>query len=80
MPKIKKPPPPRILDHLIERYHGGRIAATDFLELKHWLESDPDVPRGRWFKRFKTGTLAGEGETPSTFLSPGMAVEGEEVQ
>jgi hypothetical protein len=80
MPKIKRPPPQRILDHLIERYHDGRIEATDFLELKHWLESDPDVPRGKWFKRFKTGTLAGHGETPSTFLTPGMSVEGQEVE
>ena len=50
------------------------------MELKHWLESDPDVPEGRWFKRFKSGTLAGEGEMPSTFLSQGMAVQGEEVK
>jgi hypothetical protein len=34
--------------------------------LKHWLESDPDVPNGEWYKRFKTGTLAGRGDTPST--------------
>jgi hypothetical protein len=80
MPKIKKPPPPGILKHLIKRYHEGRISSDDFLELKHWLESDPDVPNGKWYKRFKTGTLAGEGEMPSTFLAPGMAVEGKEVQ
>jgi hypothetical protein len=78
--KIERPPPRRILDRLIERYHDGRIAATDFLELKHWLESDPDVPQGKWFKRFESGTLAGQGEMPSTFLTPGMVVEGEEVQ
>jgi hypothetical protein len=80
MAKIKKSPPQGILDHLIERYREGRIAATDFLELKHWLESDPDVPHGKWFKRFKSGTLAGRGEMPSTFLAPGMAVEGQEVK
>jgi len=49
------------------------------LELKHWLESDPTVPAGKWFKRFSNFTLAGKGELPSTFLTPGMAVEGEEV-
>ena len=79
MPKIKKPPPPRILDHLTQRFREGRISAADFLELKHWLESDPTVPHGKWFKRFKTFTLAGKGEMPSTFLTPGMAIEGEEV-
>ena len=79
MPKIKKPPPAGILDHLIQRYREGRVSSADFLELKHWLESDPDVPKGKWYKRFKTGTLAGKGEMPSTFLAPGMAAEGEEV-
>lgn len=80
MPKIRKPPPRGILDHLIRRYREGRIADSDFLELKHWLESDPDVPNGKWYKRLKTGILAGKGEMPSTFLGPGMAVDGEEVE
>jgi hypothetical protein len=80
MPKIKKPPPQGVLDHLIQRYREGRITADDFLELKHWLESDPTVPPGRWYKRFKAFTLVGNGEMPSTFLTPGMAAEGEEVQ
>ena len=80
MPKIRKPPPQGILNHLIKRYRENRISSDDFLELKHWLESDPEVPHGKWYKRFKTGTLAGEGEMPSTFLALGMAVEGQEVQ
>lgn len=80
MTKIKKPPPKRILDHLVQRYREGRISSSDFLDLKHWLESDPDVPDGKWFKRFKTGFLAGNGERPSTFLEPTMVVEGEEVK
>jgi hypothetical protein len=78
VPKIKKPPPAQILDHLIQRYRDGRVTSDDFLELKHWLESDPDVPKGKWYKRFKTGTLAGKGELPLTFLT-GMAVQGQEV-
>ncbi len=49
------------------------------MELKHWLESDVDVPEGMWFKRFSNFTLAGEGELPKTFLTPGMAVKGTEV-
>ena len=80
MPKLKKPLPPRALDHLVKRYREGRISAEDFLELKHWVESDPDVPNGEWYKRFRTGMLAGHGEAASTFLSPGMALKGEEVK
>jgi hypothetical protein len=79
MPKIKLPPEGS-LDHLVKRFREGRISSSDFLELKHWLESDPDVPNGKWFKPFRSGFLAGKGETVSTFLEPGMAVEGEEVQ
>jgi hypothetical protein len=52
MPKIKRPPPRGILNHLIQRYRERRIEESDFLELKHWLVSDPDVPDGRWYKRF----------------------------
>jgi hypothetical protein len=44
------------------------------------MESEPTVPDGDWFKRFKTGTLAGHGEQVATFLSPGMAVKGEETK
>jgi hypothetical protein len=80
MPKIKLPPPKGSLDHLIQRYREGRISSADFLELKHWLESDPDVPSGRWYKRFHSGTLAGNGERVATFLAPGMAVDGDEIQ
>ena len=80
MPKIRKPPSKRILQHLIQRYHEGRIQSSDLLELKEWMESEPAVPDGDWYKRFKTGTLAGHGEKVATFQSPGMAVKGEEVK
>ena len=80
MPKIRKPPPQGILDHLLERFREGRIAIGDFTELKHWLESDPDVPTGMWYQRFKRFTLAGEGDLPKTFLAPGMVPKGKEVK
>ncbi len=68
------------MSHLIDRFRMGRIQADDFVELKHWLESDPDVPQGMWFKRFRKFTLAGEGDLVKTFLEPGMAVKGTEVE
>jgi hypothetical protein len=56
MPRVRRPPPPGILNHLLERYRDGRISSLDFVELKHWLESDPEVPEGPWYKKFKNFT------------------------
>jgi hypothetical protein len=38
------------MNHLLERFRDGRIAVSDFTELKHWLESDVEVLEGMWFK------------------------------
>jgi hypothetical protein len=67
------------MDHLAKRFREGRISTADFGELYQWLASDPEVPNGRWFKRFKRFILAGEGELPKTFLTSGMAPDGEEI-
>jgi len=67
------------MDHLLRRHQERLIPSTDLLELKRWIESDPIVPPGKWFKCFSNFILAGNGEMPLTFLTPGMAVEGEEV-
>ena len=80
MPKLRKPPPKGIMDHLNQRFREGRIPAAEFLALKQWIDSDPDVPEGKWYKRFRSFTLAGNGEMPQTFLTPGMSAKGEEVQ
>lgn len=79
MPKIRKPPPAGILNHLIQRFRDGRIPVSDFLELKHWLEADIDVPDGPWYKRFKNSTLAGHGELLKTVLDSDMRPYGVEV-
>ena len=62
------------MDHLALRFREGRILIADFDELHGWLASDPDVPHvphGKWYKRFRRFTLAGEGDLPKTFLEPG---------
>ena len=68
------------MNHLLERFREGRISVDDFTDLKHWLESEPDVPTGMWYKRFRKFTLAGEGEFPKTFLAAGMHPKGDEVK
>jgi hypothetical protein len=44
------------------------------------MDSETMVPNGDWFKRFKTGTLAGHGENVATVLEPGMTLKGTEVK
>lgn len=68
------------MKHLVERFREGRISVTDFEILQNWLASDPEVPEGDWYKTFPNFILAGEGEVPKTFLTPGMAPHGIEVQ
>jgi hypothetical protein len=80
MPKLRKPPPRLIIDHLVQRFREGRISVAEFDQLQDWLDSDPDVPHGMWYKRFPKFTLAGEGEMPKTFLTSGMAPKDQEVQ
>ena len=79
MPKIKKPPP-YFMKHLVDRFREGRISVPDFDELQAWLNSNPEVPRGEWYKRFPKFFLAGEGEVPKTFLTPDMVPHGTEVR
>lgn len=65
--------------HLVDRFREGRISVADFDVLHDWLNSDPDVPAGEWYKRFPNFTLVDEGETPKTFLSLDMIPHGDEV-
>ncbi len=43
MPKIRKPPPPYFMEHLVKRFREGRISVADFDMLHAWLNPDPDV-------------------------------------
>jgi hypothetical protein len=47
--------------------------------LAQWLDTEPDVPVGRWFKRISGMTVCGEGELVKTFLLPGQAALGEDL-
>jgi hypothetical protein len=56
MPKLRKPPPPAILDHLLQRFREGPIGIEDFTDLKHWLGE------GEFPKTFLTSGMAPKGE------------------
>ena len=78
MPKITawRDFPPSIRSHLIERMHDRRISLEDLNRLRVWIESDPEVPEGPWFKDFGSFKLCGEGSYPKTFLLAGQPAHG----
>jgi len=67
------------MKHLVDRFREGRISVDDFDALQDWLNSNPEVPTGKWYKKFQNFTLAGEGAIPKTFLTPEMVPHGAEV-
>jgi hypothetical protein len=44
--------------------------------LTKWLDTEPDVPEGRWYKRFSGMTIWGEGDLIKTFSSSRTVAEG----
>jgi len=71
--------PPALFQHLLERIQGRKIPATQLELLATWLDTEPDVPDGEWYKRFSGMTVYGEGELIKTFLLPGQAAKGKRV-
>jgi ribosomal protein S18 acetylase RimI-like enzyme len=71
--------PPALLRHLLERIQSRKINATQLELLATWLDTEPEVPEGEWYKRFSGMTVCGEGELIKTFLLPGQAPKGKRV-
>jgi hypothetical protein len=69
----------RAVDLTKWRIAGRNIPPSALIALNNWLESDPDVPAGQWFKRFNGFILCGDGEFPKTFLLPNQHPFGPEV-
>ena len=80
MPKVRRENLPRALyRHLINRVWERQIATDQLEQLLEWLETEPEVSRGPWFKRFPALTVCGEGELIKTFLRPDQVAWGEEI-
>jgi hypothetical protein len=80
VPKIRRHNiPPALFQHLLERIQSRRIPASQLELLARWLDTEPEVPQGRWYKRFSGMTVWGEGELIKTFLLPGQHAEGQRV-
>jgi hypothetical protein len=81
VPQVRrKDVPPLLLQHLLDRVSERRIDAKQLELLAAWLDGEPEVPEGPWYKRFSGMTVCGEGELIKTFLLPGQAPKGERVR
>jgi hypothetical protein len=80
VPKVRRQNlPPGLFHHLLERIQNRKIPATELEFLATWLDSEPDVPEGEWYKRFSGMSVCGEGELIKTFLLPGQAPTGKRI-
>jgi len=81
MPNVRRAGVPRpVFDHLLQRVHDREITSAQLALLADWLDTEPEVPTGRWFKRFPGMIACGEGGLIKTFLRTGQAATGEEVR
>jgi hypothetical protein len=80
MPKIRRQNlPPALLNHLLDRIKGRQISADQLGEFADWLDTEPEVPEGKSFKRLSGMIVCGEGELVKTFLIVGQIPTGTEI-
>ena len=80
MPKIRRHNlPPILLNHLLERIRLREISSEQIGLLAEWLDTEPEVPKGKWFKRFPGMIACGEGELVKTFSTVNQAPTGTEL-
>ena len=80
MPKIRRRGvPAALLEHLWLRIDEREISIAQLELFAVWLDTEPDVPEGKWFKRFPEMVVCDKGEFVTTFLHIGQVAEGEEV-
>ena len=81
MPKVRRQNiPPALFRHLVERIQSRKIPADQLVLLARWLDTEPEVPEGEWYKRFSAMTVCGRGELIRTFLLPGQHPRGKPLK
>lgn len=70
---------PALFQHLLDRIQARMIPVTQLELLATWLDTEPDVPEGEWYKRFSGMTVCGEGELIKTFLLPDQRPKGKRI-
>ena len=80
MPKVQRKDIPRdLFAHLLQRIDERSIDAEALKSLATWLDTNPEVPAGNWFKRFPSMTVCGRGVLAKTFLTPSQVPVGKEL-
>jgi hypothetical protein len=80
VPRVRrKNVPPALFHRFLERIQERQIDANQLELLAKWLDGDPEVPEGLWYKRFSGMTVCGEDDLIRTFLLPGQAAKGKRV-
>ena len=80
MPKVRRQKlQEALLRHLLKRIRQRGISDEQILLLARWLDANPEVPNGKWFRKFPDFTVCGESELIKTFLVPGQAPDGREI-
>ena len=71
--------PSAVRQHLIDRMRDRGIGIADLNRLRLWIESNPEVPEGDWYKEFGSFKICGSGSLPKTFLLHGQTAKGRAV-
>jgi len=81
MPRVRrKDLPPALFQHLLERIQQRNVDARQLELLARWLDAEPEVPEGPWYRRFPGMTVCGEGDLVKTFLTPTQTPKGTAVR
>jgi hypothetical protein len=81
MPRVRRQNvPPALFQHLLDRVQSRMIPASQLELLAKWLDGEPEVPEGLWYKRFTGMIVCGEGELVKIFLVSGQSPKGERLR
>jgi hypothetical protein len=80
MPRVRRQNvPPALFQHLLDRVQSRKIPASQLELLAKWLDGEPEVPEGLWYKRFSGMTVCGESGLIKTLLLPGQPPKGQRI-
>ena len=80
MPKIRRQNlPPALLHDLLDRIRSREISADQLGLFAEWLDTEPEVPNEKWFKRLPAMTVCGQGDLVKTFLTAQQLPIGKEI-